>query len=136
MPFPVAPVVGFIAHAAPTEASSTLVVTLSYNSVNEDGEVAAQPEKALSLLTIANIITAEFAEVVVSVVAVAVVPSAVAIFRVEGSISKGPPAVPSAFTPPETSTPLNATIEPIAISALELGSEKENELPSVPSATL
>jgi hypothetical protein len=41
-----------------------------------------------------------------------------------GSISKGPPAVPSAFTPPVEVAPENATIEPIAISALLFGRVK------------
>jgi len=135
VPLPVAPAVGLFAHAAATAPSSTLVVTLSYNSVSDAGLVAAQPEWLLSLLTNDNIMTAEFSVLVVTEVAVAVVPLAVVTFSVPGSISKGPPAVPSAFKPPVDVAPEKATILPMAMSARELGSAKANEDPSVPSAT-
>jgi hypothetical protein len=39
---PVAPAVVRMAQAAPTEPSSALAVMLSYNSVREDGLLAAQ----------------------------------------------------------------------------------------------
>jgi hypothetical protein len=80
-----------------------------------------------------SMITAAFAEVVVTSGAVAVP----ALFKlsVPGSISNGPPAVPSAFKPPVEVAPEKATILPMAISASELGKAKANEEPSVPSAT-
>ena len=122
VPSPVDPEDGAMAHAAPTAASSALVVVFSYNSFNEEGFVAAQLEKVLSLLTIANMITAQFALVVVKAGAVAT--SKLARLKTPGSTSNGPPAVPSAFTPPVEVAPENATIEPIAISALLFGSVK------------
>ena len=133
VPLPVAPAVGLFAHAAATAPSSKLVVTLSYNSVSDAGLVAAQPEWLLSLLTNDNIITAEFAVLVVTEVAVAVL--ALVKFSVPGSISNGPPAVPSAFKPPVAVAPEKATMLPMAMSASELGKAKLNEEPSVPSAT-
>jgi len=135
VPLPVAPAVGLPAHAAATAPSSPLFVMLSYNSESDAGLVAAQPVWLLSLLTNDNIMTAEFAVLVVTELAVAVVPLAVVTFSVPGSISKGPPAVPSAFKPPVAVAPEKATMLPMAMSARELGSTKANEDPSVPSAT-
>ena len=133
VPLPVAPAVVLIAQAAPTAASSPLLVILSYNSVSEAGLVAAQPEKVRSLFTKESISTAALADNVVTPDAVEV--PALVTLSVPGSRSKGPPEVPSALTPPVTSTPLNATIEPIIISALALV-ENVKSAPSVPSATL
>jgi hypothetical protein len=120
VPSPVDPEDGAMAHAAPTAASSALVVVFSYNSFNEEGFVAAQLEKVLSLLTIANMITAQFSLVVVKAGAVAT--PKLARLKTPGSTSNGPPAVPSAFTPPVEVEPEKATMEPIAISALLFGS--------------
>ena len=77
--------------------------------------------------------TAAFAvaELTEKATAVADVP----ILIIPGTTSKGPPAVPSALRPPVAVAPENATIEPIAMSARELGKAKANEAPSVPSAT-
>jgi hypothetical protein len=134
VPLPVEPAEALVFHAAPTDPSSALVVVLSYNSVKEVGLVAAQPEKDRLLLTSDNINMAELLEVVVIVFAVDVLASNT--FNVPGSTSNGPPAVPSAFTPFVAVTPEKATIEIRAISALEFGKVKVNEVPSVPSATL
>ena len=70
------------------------------------------------------------------VIALAVEVEALVRFNVPGSTSNGPPAVPSALTPFVAVTPEKATIEIRAISALEFGKVKVNEVPSVPSATL
>ena len=77
--------------------------------------------------------TAAFAVVVVIPVAVAVVELLTA-FNVPGSTSNGPPAVPSAAKPAVAVTPENATTEPMAMSARELGKLKVNTLASEPSA--
>jgi hypothetical protein len=70
----------------------------------------------------ASIITAELAVVVVIAFAVAVPASAT--FKVSGSTSNGPPAVPSGLNPPVEVAPEKATMEPIVISDLPFGSVK------------
>lgn len=132
-PSPVVPAAALVFHAAPIEPSSALVVRFSYISVNVDGLVAVQSENVRSLLTSDNMIIAELLEAVVIELAVDV--EALVTFNVPGSTSNGPPAVPSAFTPFVAVTPEKATIEIRAISALEFGKAKVNEVPSVPSAT-
>jgi hypothetical protein len=94
--------------------------------------------KVLSSLAIASMIIAEFALAALTALAVGV--EEFAVLSVPGSTSNGPPAVPSAFTPPVYDTPENAMMDPIAKSALLLGDVGDAKLkvmeePSVPSAT-
>jgi hypothetical protein len=88
--------------------------------VSELGEVATQPEWVKFPVVILNRITAALSVVVVTEAAVAVLSRSGDTSRFPGSISKGPPTVPSDFTPP-TLTPEKATIEPIDMSALLFG---------------
>jgi hypothetical protein len=118
---PVDPAVGFVAQAAPMDASSLSDESCSYSSLNVAGSVAAQLEYVKSLAAQASIITAELAVVVVIEFAVAdprAKPS------VPGSTSNGPPAVPSGLNPPVEVAPEKATMAPIVISDLPFGRVK------------
>jgi hypothetical protein len=119
---PVDPAVGIMAHAEPMDASSLSFEKSSSSSFNVAGSVAPQLEYVKSLAAMASIITAEL--VVVVVIAVAVAVPAVVRFKVCGSTSNGPPAVPSAFNPPVDVAPEKATMEPIVKSDLPFGSVK------------
>ncbi len=124
--FPVEPLFTDDSHAAPTVASSPFVVPLSNNSVWEfDQEL-----KVLLPLHMANIITAEL---LATVTPVAVAVAETALLKVPGTISNGPPALPSGFNALQA-TPEKATIEPIAISQREFIA-KVKLAPSEPSAT-
>ena len=79
----------------------------------------------------ANIITAELLLATVTAVAVAV--ALLALLKVPGTISNGPPALPSGFSALQA-TPVKATIEPIAISHREFIA-KLKLAPSEPSET-
>ena len=79
----------------------------------------------------ANIITAELSLATVTPVAVAV--DELALLKLPGVISKGPPALPSGLLALQA-TPEKATIEPIAISHSECIS-KVKLAPSEPSET-
>ena len=125
-PAPVLPAVGFIAHAAPTEA--LLVDRLSYNSVVNAPKVAVvHPENVGELAAASpNIITAALALAVVMLAATTPVWLACTEI-VPGVTSKG--------VAPEVLTPEKATIEPTALVVLVPSANVKLD-PSVPSATL
>ena len=127
--------VGFTFQAPPTVPLAALN---EYDAVfSAPGEVAvAQADTEVALSNVpTNMAISEprdaFGIAVTPVMLVVAVPTD----QEPGSTSKGPPAVPSALTPPVVSTPENATIAPVT-SSTELPKAKVKLAPSVPSATL
>lgn len=109
-PFPVVPISDLIAQAAPTAGVfPTELCPASYNSVNDDGEVAVQDAK---LLAVVVVIRVQFPNNIIAVPLLTEVRlgtlerlAEVAVYHEEGAVaSKGV----------ELSTPENAIIAPVA----------------------